>query len=114
MAVIGNTNVGKSSLLNDLMGHHLLNTSERRETIFHWHIRYPLSESYINEDPNMYTLQTIKPDSNTDGGKTSSKEESKSASRGSKQVPATSLGINKAVQDMKYRYKNIADLIKVV
>ena len=63
MVVIGNTNVGKSSLLNDLMGHYLLNTSERRETTFHWHLRYPLSETLINEDPNMYTLQTIMPSS---------------------------------------------------
>jgi ribosome biogenesis GTPase A len=56
MVIVGNTNVGKSTLLNDLMGSYLLNTNERRETTFHWHIRYPLSESLINEDPNMFTL----------------------------------------------------------
>ena len=120
MAVIGNTNVGKSSLLNDLMGVHLLNTSERRETIFHWHIRYPLTESYINEDPNMYTLQTIKPEVSGGGGIGSLSLEGSRGTRveeGStmgKRVPATSLGMNKAMSDMKYRYNNLADLVKVV
>ena len=117
MAVIGNTNVGKSSLLNDLMGNHLLNTSERRETIFHWHIRYPLSESYINEDPNMYTLQTIKPELNPSEAGTSRGTMGRLDDmniNGIKKVPTTSLGMNKGLSDMKYRYNNLEDLIKVV
>ena len=56
MVIVGNTKEGVRTLLNDFMGRYLLNTNERRETTFHWHIRYPLSESLINEDPNMFTL----------------------------------------------------------
>jgi len=65
LVVVGNTNVGKSTLLNDIMGCYLLNTSERRETTFHWHIRYPIPESLPpNEDPKLYTLQTLAPENN--------------------------------------------------
>ena len=60
MVVIGNTNSGKSSVLNDVIGFPLLNTNERRETTFHWHIRYPLKEHLKQTNPNAnpddYTL----------------------------------------------------------
>ncbi len=52
ITVVGNTNVGKSTLLNDIMGFYLLNTSERRETIFHWHIRFPLPDALKGENPD--------------------------------------------------------------
>ncbi len=41
LVVIGNTNVGKSTLLNNLLGDYsLLNTSEIRETSFIWGLVY--------------------------------------------------------------------------
>ncbi len=62
---VGNTNVGKTTVLNDIMGHYLLNTNERRETIFHWHIRFPLPDPQKKpaEQVQMYTLQTFAPES---------------------------------------------------
>jgi GTP-binding protein EngB required for normal cell division len=41
LVAIGNTNVGKSSLLNELLGGEwLLNTSDMRETAFIWCMMY--------------------------------------------------------------------------
>ena len=50
LVAVGNTNVGKSTVLNDIIGHCLLNTSERRETIFHWHIRFPLPDPHRKQE----------------------------------------------------------------
>ncbi len=45
LVAIGNTNVGKSSLINQVLGgHYLLNTSEMRETSFIWRIIYQNQE----------------------------------------------------------------------
>lgn len=45
LVAIGNTNVGKSSLINQVLGgYYLLNTSEMRETSFIWRIIYQNQE----------------------------------------------------------------------
>ncbi len=55
LVAIGNTNVGKSSLINQVLGgHYLLNTSEMRETSFIWRIIYQNQEREALQARSLY------------------------------------------------------------
>ncbi len=95
LVAVGNTNVGKSTVLNDTIGHCLLNTSERRETIFHWHIRFPLSDPLqkIGDQQQLYTLQTFAPETEKKEERPSIVEKEELARRS---IPSTKIAVNQA------------------
>ena len=116
LVAVGNTNVGKSTVLNDIIGHCLLNTSERRETIFHWHIRFPLPDpqkKLSDQQQQLYTLQTFAPE-------TDKKEEAtppvvvQEEAKGIKSMPSTKIAGTQALPDLATSFTKMADLIKGV